>query len=213
MNTTHRRTFLNKLNAGAAAIAAVAFGGGRAVAQVKSTAAFTPTKHALDDWMELPSQHRLVFDTVNPTGFGEALLFAGNYQLANRNGYSVEAKDLGIIVIARHLSTAFGFNDAMWAKYGAPMLASTGAEAGGNPPRTNPQSRSLTRLTGQGVHLAICSMATQRVASTIAQAAGGEAAKIAEELIANTVTNGHMVPAGIVAVSRAQERGYTLVSA
>jgi hypothetical protein len=36
---------------------------------------------------------------------------------------------------------------------------------------------------------------------------------INEELIANIVTNAHMVPAGIVAVSRAQERGYTFAYA
>ena len=38
---------------------------------------------------------------------------------------------------------------------------------------------------------------------------GGNVDAIVKELTSNLVPNGHMVPAGIVAVSRAQERGYT----
>ena len=36
---------------------------------------------------------------------------------------------------------------------------------------------------------------------------------LTNELVANIVSNARMVPAGIVAVNRAQERGYTLVTA
>ena len=36
---------------------------------------------------------------------------------------------------------------------------------------------------------------------------------LTDELVANIVSNARMVPAGIVAVNRAQERGYTLVTA
>ena len=64
-----------------------------------------------------------------------------------------------------------------------------------------------------GVQFAVCSMATTRISGTIARATGGDAKTIFTELTANLVDNARMVPAGIVAVSRAQERGYTLVSA
>jgi intracellular sulfur oxidation DsrE/DsrF family protein len=53
-------------------------------------------------------------------------------------------------------------------------------------------------------------MATGRLAGTIAQATGSTAEAITAELTANLVPNAHMVPAGIVTVNRAQERGYTL---
>jgi intracellular sulfur oxidation DsrE/DsrF family protein len=59
--------------------------------------------------------------------------------------------------------------------------------------------------------LAVCSVATKNFAGAIAQAVGGNAADINAELIANLQSNARMVPAGIVATSRAQERGYTLV--
>jgi intracellular sulfur oxidation DsrE/DsrF family protein len=56
-------------------------------------------------------------------------------------------------------------------------------------------------------------MATRRLAGTIANAVSGNADAIFAEISANLVNNGRMVPAGIIAVNRAQERGYTFVSA
>ena len=55
-------------------------------------------------------------------------------------------------------------------------------------------------------------MATRRVAGVIAQATSASADAIYNELTSNLVPNSHMVPAGIVAVNRAQERGYTFAN-
>jgi intracellular sulfur oxidation DsrE/DsrF family protein len=54
-------------------------------------------------------------------------------------------------------------------------------------------------------------MATSRIAGMIARAAGSNAEAVNKELMANLVSNGRMVPAGIIAVNRAQERGYSFV--
>jgi intracellular sulfur oxidation DsrE/DsrF family protein len=62
------------------------------------------------------------------------------------------------------------------------------------------------------VQLAVCATSTRGYAAAIAQATGGQANAIFEELAANLVPNSRLVPAGIVAVNRAQERGYSLVS-
>ena len=50
-------------------------------------------------------------------------------------------------------------------------------------------------------------------AATIARTAGSTANQIYDELTANLLPNSHLVPAGIVAVNRAQERGYSFVYA
>jgi hypothetical protein len=55
-------------------------------------------------------------------------------------------------------------------------------------------------------------MATRQLAKPLAAAAGGDAESVFKELSANLVSNSHLVPAGIVAVNRAQERGYSFVS-
>ena len=204
--SSERRSFLTRFNAGAASLAALAMGG-LAMAQVKSAPAgrFEPARHDKDDWMDqLPGKHRLVIDTTSADGFRDGLLFASNFMLANRNDYGLQNQDMAVIVVARHLSTEFGFNDAMWAKYGA-SLAGQG--------KANPHAASLASLATQGVQFAVCSMATRRLAGTIAKAVNGNADTIFNEISANLVSNGRMVSAGIIAVNRAQERGYTFVSA
>jgi intracellular sulfur oxidation DsrE/DsrF family protein len=206
--SSERRSFLTRFNAGAASIAALAMGG-LAMAQVKSAPAgrFEPARHDKDDWMDqIPGKHRLVIDTTSPDGFRDGVLFASNFLLANRNDYGLQNQDMAVIVVARHLSTEFGFNDTVWAKYGAALQAK---EA----PKANPHAASLAPLVTQGVQFAVCSMATRRLAGTIAGKVNGNADAIFAEISANLVSNGRMVSAGIVAVNRAQERGFSFVSA
>jgi hypothetical protein len=213
---SERRSFLSRLNAGAASIAALAMGS-VAMAQVKSSPAsrWEPTRHDKDDWMDqIPGKHRMVFDTTTLNGFRDALLWAGNFMLANGSGYGLENKDLAVIMVARHLSTSYGFNNDMWAKYGATLAGQPSPDAkAAEPPKANPTATTLVALANQGVQFAVCSMATQRLAGMIARASGGNADAVFAELGANLIANARLVPAGIVAVNRAQERGYSLASA
>lgn len=209
---SERRSFLSRFHLGAASLAALALGG-RAVAQTPKAARWEPARHDQDNWMdELPGKHRLLFDTVTAEGLSEALLFATNYMLVNRNDYGLSNSDLAVIIVARHRSTPFAFNDAMWAKYGAQMATMAGVAAATSNPR-NAGGFTLEALARQGVQYAVCAMATRGLASSIAGAVGGSAEQINSELTANLISNARMVPAGIVAVNRAQERGYSLVTA
>ncbi len=222
-----RRSFLTGLNAGATALATVAIGG-VAMAQDKSTATarWEPARHDKDDWLEVPAKHRLVFDTTTADGLGEALAFAGNFIFVNRSDYGLENKDLALLLVVRHHSTPFGYNDAMWAKYGTVLGRLTPFEdpktkaapkinvynAGDYGTLLPNRGSTLESLAKQGVQVGICSVATRGLAQMIAGAVGGNGADINNELIANLVSNARMVPAGIVAVNRAQERGYSLVA-
>jgi len=215
-SSPERRSFFTRFNAGAASLAALAIGG-VAMAQQKSAAAvrFEPARHDKDDWMDsLPGKHRMVIDTTSANGFASALLYAGNFILANHDDYGLQNQDQAIIVVARHFSTGYGFNNDMWAKYGASLAGppAPGEAPAKEPAKANPNATSLAALSKQGVQFAVCAMATRRLAGMIARAVGGNADTINTELIANLETNGRMVPAGIVAINRAQERGYTLVT-
>ncbi len=224
-----RRSFLTHLNAGVTSVAAVAIGS-VAMAQEKSPAAtrWEPARHDKDDWLEKPAvKHRLVFDTTTVDGLGEALAFASNFIRVNRTDYSVQENELAVLLVVRHRSTPFGYNDAMWAKYGAAMAAQSKFEDPKTkmPPTGNVYStgaygnllpnRGVTfdSLSKQGVEFGICSVATRGYAGAIAAAVGGNSNAIFAELTANLVSNARMVPAGIVAVNRAQERGYSIVTA
>lgn len=192
--------------------------------QILYSTAFQPARHDEDDWMDLRVKHRMVFDTTTPEGFGHALLFGSNFLDTNKNAYGLDYSDVGLIIIVRHNSTSFAYNDAMWSKYGGVFAqrASFNDPKTSKPPIVNlfnaaGYGNSLTSfgvtldsLIKRGAHLGVCRLATRALAGGIAGTTGGDANKINDELIANIVTNAHMVPAGIVAVNRTQERGYTL---
>jgi intracellular sulfur oxidation DsrE/DsrF family protein len=223
---TERRSFLARFGAGMGVVAAAVVGATGLEAQAPAGGrAFAPTRHAQDDWLErLPGGHRFVFDTTSASGIGTALLYANNYFVANQSGYGLGDADAAVVIVARHNSTAYAFNDAMWAKYGVQMTALTGFDdpATKQPPRVNlfntPAATlpsfgtTIDSLVKRGVHFAVCQMATRFFAGQLAQGTGANADAIYSELAANLVGNSHMVPAGILAVNRAQERGYTLAT-
>lgn len=218
---THRarRVFLSRLGAGAvAAGVGTGIGAGAANAQEQPGrgAQWQPARHDQDNWLDqLPGVHRFVVDTTNPAGFANALIYVNNYFAANGSQYGLKDADLAVVIVARHDSTPFAYNDKMWANYGKAL-----AERGGfvdpdtrQPPLVNLNRSALDGLLHRGVHLAVCQMATRRLAAAIAKAGGPSPDAAYEEIIANLMPNAHMVPAGIVALNRAQERGYAFAHA
>jgi hypothetical protein len=225
---SQRRSFFTSLSAGVASLAAVAVGSA-AVAQGKSTppARWEPARHEQDDWLDKPAKHRMVIDSTSADGFGEALAFATNYMRVNRSDYGLQDSDSTVIVVARHQSTPYAYSDAIWAKYGTTISeqAKFLDPKTKLPPKANVYMAgdygsllknmgvTLDSLSKQGVQIAVCSLATHRFAGAIATATGANADAIFTELTTNLVSNSRMVPAGITAVNRAQERGYSLVTA
>jgi hypothetical protein len=227
-----RRSFISRISAGVAAFAGVMAGGAAAGLTTSASAAtFQPELHEKDDWMDkIPGKHRVVFDTTKPDVLGDALGFANNYFRANKNDYGLQNSDLAVIIIMRARATSFAYSDAMWAKYGtymskramftdpktneAPKINLFNVTGDYNPPLQN-RGNTVDSLLKLGAHLGVCSTATRGIATAIAEGTGGKADDIVKELVANLYNPAvsHMVPAGIVAVTRAQERGYSVIGA
>jgi len=226
-----RRSFLARFGAGATAFGA-AFASGASVDGAQSPVGPAPTwkpaRHAEDDWFEqVSAKHRIFFDTTTADGFGLAMLFANNTFIANRTGYGLADADVALVICARHHSTPFAYTDALWAKYGSALAE----RAHFNDPRTKkPPTVNVFQTAGydaslpnngllldalikQGVRFAVCGLATRAAASLIAQKTGGKFDDIFKELTDHMVPNAHLVPAGIVAVNRAQEREYSFAYA
>lgn len=203
-----RRSVMGGL--GMAALAGVAMG----VSPVSGQQAGSrPVRYAQDDWMDaVGGDHRVFIDSSSTQGGSNALRYGVNILNAQVNGYGGSDADMSMIICFRHASTLFGFNDAMWEKYGRSLDIFGQLDlAEDAEPSTNPQARAIAGMVDRGVHFAVCSSATRFTAITLARNYEGDADTIFEELSDNTVTNGHMVPAGVMAVTRAQERGYSLL--
>ena len=212
-----RRKFVTRFFAAVGLAGSAAAGLEAAGAQTVSDSRWVAAHHPEDEWYDkVPGIHRFVFDTISPDGLSQSLGFAGTYLDANKSKYSLKDSDSAIIVIVRNRSTRFGYNDAMWAKYGklfseqlnnfvdpktkeAPIV-NIHATAGG----------AMDRLIQRGAQVAVCEVATHGVSSALARSTGGNADALFKELSENLVPSARLVPAGIVAVNRAQEHGYAV---
>jgi intracellular sulfur oxidation DsrE/DsrF family protein len=217
-----RRSFFSKFGLGLVGGAAVGSavgggGGGSSVplqAQSSEGSRFESVRHAQDDWLDIPGKHRYIIDAPNPDGFSSAIQFTTTYYNINVNDYGLKDADLAVILVARHLSTLFAYSDAMWAKYGKPISDRNHVldPKTNQPPTVNLQRERLEPLIKRGLRLAVCQQSTRGYAGAIAMAMGLKQEDVFEELKANLLPNARLVPAGIVAVNRAQERGYSLAS-
>jgi len=197
------------------AVAGAALAGEPAPAQPKS-ARPEPRRYPLDAWMDaLPGSHRVFVDTDSAGGAANALRYVTNILNAQVNAYQGADRDMAIIVCLRHASTTLGYNDAMWARYGASLGAmgrAPGREAEPAPTK-NAQAAALAAAAARGVHFAICDAATTLMSGMVARQASAKAEDVHAEIIANLVPNAHMVPAGVMALTRAQEYGYSFLYA
>ena len=223
--SSHRRTFLGRLAAGAAAFSAALAAGSSPLHALSPREEFKPARHPQDDWLDaIPGKHRLFLDAVTANGAAEAITFASNYALANKTGYGLAAPELAILICYRHFATPFAFSDEAWAKYGAAWSAVIGYKdpaTGAAPVRNYWNARGLPGMqpnrgvtvadaAARGIAFCVCDLATSVFAGMAAQATGGKADDIYLELKRGTVAGqAHFVAAGIVAVGRAQERGYS----
>ena len=218
------------IGAGAVALAAgfAAACSSGAKSETNGSQAYSPAPEDKDSWLDKQgTRHRMVFDSVSADGGPEALGFANNFIHINESDYGVKPDQLGVVVIFRHGSTPYGYNNAVWAKYGKqfatqmklkdkmatraatmnPVLAKA---PGGEPLPKGLEwvaDYTLSDLAPKGVRFAVCGLATKVIASMLAGKTGNADA-IEEELKSNLVPGALMVPAGISAVNRAQEHGY-----
>ncbi len=187
---------------------------------------FVPARHELDAWMDRPGvAHRAFIDSSSGRGGADALNYANNILLGNREAYGGSDSDYGLIVCFRHMSTPLGYNDAMWEKYGQGLSRATGFAAPGSdePLSVNPMNidqavygnrgNTLDALIARGVQFALCNKATQGIATMLARSSNTSVEEVYQELIHNNIPNSRFVPAGVLAATRSQEYGYSLLYA
>jgi hypothetical protein len=210
--TLARRSFFSRLGFGLLGGAAV---GAATPAQAQSAGRFDPARHAQDDWLDqIPGSHRYIVDAPNPDGFSSAIQFTTTYFNINVNDYGLKDSDLAVILVARHQSTLFAYSDAIWAKYGKPISERNHVldPKTNQPPTINLQRERLEPLIKRGLRLAVCNQASRGYAGAIAMAMGLKQDEVFEEMKANLLPSARLVPAGIVTINRAQERGFSLAS-
>lgn len=203
-----------------------------ALARTES-AIWRPAREPQDAWLDKPgTRHRLVVDSATAAAAAEAVAVADTFYASNASGYGLGPETLGVVIVLRHLATPFGYNDAVWSRYGAafaeklrlsgenairavrgnpllgtaaPTQGSDHGNLGGN------REPTLAGLQAKGARFAVCGAATAYLARMLAKT-GGESASVERELKDNLIPGGVLMASGIVAVNRAQEQGYAIVA-
>lgn len=222
--TAARRSLIAGFGATAAAIVV----GAKAAAAQAPTTGFQPARHEQDTWFNtVPGKHRTFIDCASVGSAGAGLLYANNLYVANKNGYQLSEGDVAIVVCLRHFATVFAFNDAIWSKYGKAI----GDVVQFSDPKTKQAATknllnasdygqalsnggvTIASVVQRGTHFAVCGMAANMIAGRVAAEIKADSQEVYKELVSNLIPNSHVVAAGVVAVNRAQEYGYTLLTA
>jgi hypothetical protein len=217
-----RRGFLGRLSA---LVSGTALGGAllaRGLEAHEPQQPNGPLVHPEDAWLDtLPRGHRMVFDAFTLPGAVNAGRYCGNWLYSNGTGYGLKPEQLGAVIVLRSMATIYAFSDAMWAKYPVFGQQSKQTDATTNRPlEYNPflrapvaggptQGVQWSSLASQGVHFAVCNGTTTMLAGMIAGSDAKATETVRQELAAHLLPNGHLMATGIVALGRAQEKGYT----
>jgi intracellular sulfur oxidation DsrE/DsrF family protein len=213
---TDRRAFLTTLATGSAALAAggmaLHFGAEPAHAEPLDSSPFD------ESWLtRLNGKHKQFFDAVTVND-GFPMGFAMNFLNLNNETYKIPDSQLSAVVGLRHFAIPIGFTDDIWARYKLGEFAKV------NDPKTKaPATRNIfyhsgpgdvmfpgmavEKVQARGVAFTVCNVALTVLSGVLAPNAGVTPEVAKKEWTAGVIPGMVLVPAGVLAVNRAQEKG------
>lgn len=208
---THRRGFLGTM-AAAAAAGLASLTPLRAEAETAPRSAADPSFEA---WLNriTGKQHKMVFDAPEVNG-GMPVVWPRVWLNTNNDNYGTTDAQNSAVVILRHASIPLAMVDALWAKYhlgevfslkdgDAPAMRNTFAK-----PLPLPlPGTGVEELLAKGVMFGVCNVALTIYSGAVAQKMGLDAATVKAEWVAGLIPGCQVVPSGVLAVSRTQEKG------
>ena len=211
--SSQRREFLGKLIAGAAALGFTSL---VSPLQTKAAAISEGSSEA-DQWFnKIKGKHRIVFDATNhhdsfPLAWSRVFL-------STNNDTGTPDSDLGVVVILRHDAIPMAMEDSLWAKYKFGEVFKI--QDGGTKTASlrnmywNPKQgelhfpdMSIDQLQKRGAMFCVCDMALTVYSTIIGKNMNLAPADVKKEWLKGILPGIQVVPSGVWAVSRAQEKG------
>jgi intracellular sulfur oxidation DsrE/DsrF family protein len=219
LNAESRRNFLGKLAAGAAALGTVSF------TPFQAQAAPELPDHEFSDaeaWFnKIKGKHRIVFDATQPH---ELMPFAWpKVFLLTNAATGTPEKDCSAVVVLRHDAIPYALQSDLWAKYKMGELFKAHdpltKEAATRNPFWKPKEGDfkipgignvpigINELQDSGVMFCVCNMAITVYSAVAADMMKTDAEAVKKEWLAGVLPNIQVVPSGVWALGRAQEKG------
>jgi len=224
--TNPRRQFLGTLASGVAATGL--FSILSPLAAQAENGFFTGSNSDPDEWFkQIKGKHRVVFDVPHAN---EIFPFAWpRIFLATNAATGTPEKDCSVVVVLRHFAIGYALEDRLWAKYKLGEFLKLDDPKTGKPATRNPFWKpkqgdfnvpgvgvvpiGINELQESGVMFAACNMAIIVYSAVIAKALNLDPEEVKKDWLSGVLPGVQVMPAGIWAIDRAQEKGCSYVFA
>lgn len=210
-----RRRFLSTVALGAAASSFGMLTGSLHAALPNVTNNF---KHEADIWFEkVKGSHRIVYDGSTPHG-GFPVVWTWAFYLTN-NQTDTPDEDMTAVCVLRHSAIPYALNSDTWKKYELGKMFNINDNSTGQPSLRNtvyepqegdfilPVIQGIKDMQGRGAMFCACNLALQVYSSFAAQAMNLNPDDVYKDWLAGVLPGIQVVPSGVWALGRAQEKG------
>ena len=218
-NTIHRRGFLGSIAKGAAAVGLGSLAGPLALGSTPPDPPLKPSDNAFEAWLDkINGKHKQVFDATSWNN-GMPMAWARVFLMSNGDA-GVAATDVSAVIILRHEAIPLAMEDKLWVKYKfgeAFKINDSGTKApavrnGFWQPKEGElplPGMSIDQLQKDGVMFGVCNMALTFYSMKFGKDMNMEAADVKKDWVAGLLPGIQIVPSGVYAVNRTQEKGCT----
>lgn len=218
---TNRRGFLGSLATGAAAVGITSIIPTLQTLANEPSSAFEVSDDPEEMFKKINGKHRIVFDSPHPH---EIYPFAWpRVFLLTNEATGTKDKDCSVVVVLRHSSIGYAMEDRLWAKYKLGELFEANDPATKLPALRNPFWKPSTgaykipgvgevliginELQSSGVMFCVCETAITVYSAVAAQKMKIDGAEVRKDFISGLLPGIQLVPSGVWALGRAQEKG------
>jgi intracellular sulfur oxidation DsrE/DsrF family protein len=228
-----RRKFLTAIATGAAALGLSALSS----TALAKTGAFSNEENDnsnmsdADEWFKkINGKHRVVYDVTQPHAGSELIMpfaWARVFLMTNAATGTPE-KDSSVVTVWRHSAIPFAMEDRLWAKYkfgemfkindpvtNAPAVRNMFWKP--NPafqiPGAGPVPIGINELQDSGALFCVCNMAITVYSAVAAKNMNLDHETVRKDWVSGLLPNVQVVPSGVWALGRAQERNCAYIFA
>ena len=204
-----RRHFLRRAAAALAALTGIP-----GIARAETLVGNLSDDSTHDAWIKnLKGKHRQLFHAIDLND--RAMLMASNYLTAYENEFGAKPGEVNAIIGIHGGALNLGFNDAAWAKYGIGKSNNVTDPTTKQVAVRNIYARdgelAVESLQKRGVLVIMCNTALRLRSRAIAAERGETYDIVYNDLSTSRLPGIVLVPAMVVAINRAQEKGITYI--
>lgn len=216
--STHRRGFLGRVAAGAAALGFGSLVPTLAAAAPRAGAPAPSANPEFEAWLnKITGKHKMIFDVPEPND-GFVFAWARVFLNTTNENYGTTDGENSAVIVLRHGGIPFAMESAMWSKYKFGEAFKITDPATKGPAVRHPlihlkpgdapiPGMGTDELIAKGVLVGVCNVALTFYSMRMASDMGMQAEAIKKDWVANLLPGVQVVPSGVIAVNRTQEKG------